>query len=45
MTITYIIPVEELKKNNKREVLEIYIPKELHIWENTKQVFITKEEK
>ena len=44
MAIEYIIPVEELRRNNTREVLEIVIPKELHIWENTKQTFV-KEEK
>lgn len=44
MAIEYIIPVEELRKHNTREVLEIVIPKELHIWETTKQTFV-KEEK
>lgn len=44
MAIEYIIPVEELRKHNSRETLEILIPRELHIWENTRQTFI-KEEK
>lgn len=43
MTITYTIPVEELRKHNSREILEIVIPKELHIWENTKQTFVKEE--
>lgn len=44
MAIEYIIPVRELKRNNSREVLEIVIPRELHLCENTNHDFI-KEEK